>query len=292
MIVLEFILLLVGLIISVVTIIKTDIEKNPRLKKILAGLYLLVFVISVVVLLTNKSDENQSELKLFKSLGSINDSISIQSDSINLILGRTLELNKKLDSINIKTAEAINQREKSYKEFIKQNQLLNKANELTEKQIIEGKPELEVFTYNVKFSKLDTLNTKLEIAFSNTKERPALNFKHNDLIVFKFKKDKDFEKYALFKSDNVGRKIFKSNPVNVTHTFTIGMDNLIDQFEKGYILTSFSFYDEILDQTVEDIVIITIQLDEKKLIAKMENVEAKSILKRFITDKNIDIKIK
>jgi len=33
MIVLEFILLIVGLIISVVTMIKTDIEKNPRLKK-------------------------------------------------------------------------------------------------------------------------------------------------------------------------------------------------------------------------------------------------------------------
>jgi len=251
-----------------------------------------VFVISVIVLLTNKSDENQSELKLFKSLGSINDSISIQSDSINLILDRTLELNKKLESINIKTAEAINQREKSYEEFIKQNQLLNKANVLTEKQLVEGKPELEIFTYNVKFSKLDTLNTKLEITFSNTKERPALNFKYNDLIVFKFKKDKDFEKFALFKSDNVDRKIFKSNPITVRHTLTIGMDNLIDQIEKGYILTSFSFYDEILDQTVEDIVIITIKLDEKKLIAEMENVEAKSILKRFITDKNIDIKIK
>lgn len=112
MIVLESILLVIGLIISLVDLFKSDSNKNVIAKRILSVSYIVLFVSSILFIMVKYHKSEESGLKLFNTLNSIENLITIQKDSVVTILNKTTELKKRMDSIVTKTEKAIVQREK------------------------------------------------------------------------------------------------------------------------------------------------------------------------------------
>jgi hypothetical protein len=117
MILLEAILLFIGLIIALVSLLKLESSKNIIAKRVLSISYIFLFLVSVVLIILKYEDTEESALKLFDSLNTIEKVISIQSDTLITILEKTDELKKRIDTIVTKTENAIIQREKSQKYF-------------------------------------------------------------------------------------------------------------------------------------------------------------------------------
>ena len=290
MIILEIILLLLGLIISIITLVRNDIEKNPLLKNGLSGLYILLCFVSIIILTSKNSNDTKNRIYLFETLGEIEVLVDIQSDSIKLVLEKTVSLSEKLDSINRKTEEAIIQREQSQKIFTEQNRILKKANELTEKQLIEESPFVEVFTNNIVFELVDSIKTQFNLTFTNTKNRIAYRFQHSELIIFKDKKMNQFNSHLLLPTDGIKRMIQKNHPVSAKKTLNFKYKDFIKIADESLLLTSIKFYDELLGEFKSYEFIFEIKVLEGKVTVNLEKPTLKKGIQNYMNINNLSIK--
>ena len=108
MILLELIILIIGLLIALLSLTKSESERKNNSKRNLAILYLLLCVFSAVLLIIKSGDTNKSGLKLFNTLHNIEK----QSDTLVTLLDSISALKNKMDFIISKTEEAIIQRKR------------------------------------------------------------------------------------------------------------------------------------------------------------------------------------
>jgi hypothetical protein len=97
MIILEIIILLIGLIISIMTL--QDINKSQKLKRWLSSSYILLCLISIGILFAKKAEEKKDKFELFHSLDKIESSVNTQNDSMQSVLNKTTKINNTIDSI-------------------------------------------------------------------------------------------------------------------------------------------------------------------------------------------------
>jgi hypothetical protein len=290
MIILEIVLLILGLIISIITLVRNDIKKNPLLKKGLSSLYILLCVVSIIILITKNSNDIKNNIKLFETLGEIETLVDIQSDSIRLVLEKTSRLNEKLDSINNKTEEAIIQREQSQKIFTEQNRILKKANELTQKQLIEESPFVEIFTNSVIFELTDSIKTQFNLTFANTKNRIANKFQHSELIVFKDKQKNQYYSHLLLPTDGINRMIQKNHPVSAKKTLNINYDDFLKIADESVLLTSIKFYDELLGENKYYELIFEIEVKEGNVVVNLEKPNFKKDVQNYMNINKLSLK--
>jgi hypothetical protein len=249
MIVLEFVIIIIGFIISLVTLMTKSLESNTKVKKRLAGLYILVCVVSGLILILNSKNDEKSSLRLFKELSEVGDAVEFQSDSIRLILIETVKLSHKLDSNNKITKYIIEQREKNQKVFQEQNKILEKTNELTQKRIYSERPEVVVYASETKFESIDSAKSVCVIDFRNHGKRTASNFVNNILFAFK---NKDGNYIGLVET---------SGPTHINETsispgtflrklidINLGFVQIKNLTSGGTIIIYYKYYDEILDK--------------------------------------------
>lgn len=131
MILLEFIIIAIGLAISLMSLKKAKTNERNYPKRILSGSYISLCILSFILILMKSEDAEESGLKLFKSLNTIEKVITAQSDTLITLIDSINVIKRRVDNIVQKTEEAIIQREESQKIFDEQNRLLEKSNELT-----------------------------------------------------------------------------------------------------------------------------------------------------------------
>ena len=71
MIILEFIILLIGFFISLLSLPKQDSKRKNTSKRVLAFFYISLFIVSIIVILIKSEDTDKSGLKLFNTLHTI-----------------------------------------------------------------------------------------------------------------------------------------------------------------------------------------------------------------------------
>lgn len=247
MIYLELILLAIGFLISSITLSREEKKEKHKLKKVLACCYIFLFIISVVFAVVKYSSDKTSDNKLYNSLGDIEREINVQSDKLIALLGNTINLNQKLDSIASKTEIAIKQREKSLKVFEEQNKLLEQSNNLTEKRLIDERPIVAVDESGIQFISIDSTKIKCRITFVNVGKRKASKF--SDLITFIFK-----NKYGIYYKHestesayrNGGQEVHVSSGITTTSIINLSSNYIETQTNGGTIVIYFRYYDELL----------------------------------------------
>jgi hypothetical protein len=249
MIGLELVIIIIGFIISLVTLMTKNLESNNKVKKYLAGLYILVCIASGLILILNSKNDEKSSLKLFQGLSEIGNAVELQSDSIQLVLTETVKLNNRLDSINKNTKYIIEQREKSQKVFQEQNKILEESNILTQKRIYSERPEVVVYGSEIKFESIDSAKSVIAINFINLGKRTASNFLNNVVLAFK---NKDGNYIGLVEipgptqinenSMSPGTSVRKLVNIN------LGFEQIKNQTSGGTIIVYYKYYDEILDK--------------------------------------------
>ena len=89
MILLEFIILLIGLFISLLALTKSDSMGKKNSKKILAISYILLCILTIILISIKSDDAEDSGLKLFNTLEKViteqSDTLITLMDSINAI---------------------------------------------------------------------------------------------------------------------------------------------------------------------------------------------------------------
>lgn len=249
MIVLEAVILVIGFTISIVTLFTKKLERNNKVKKILAGLYLFVCALSVLILVLNSSNDENNSFTLFQELNEIGNAIEIQSDSIHLILNKTHILYRSLDSININTKHIIEQRERSQKVFQEQNMILEKSNDLTQKKINAEKPNIVVYGSEVKFTSIDSLKSECDIVYENIGKRTASNFSNKIIFVFKNKNGEYFiHGETGDPPSNNDRFIYPGSVITTTSHINLGYEQILNLTSGGTIIITCEYYDEILDK--------------------------------------------
>jgi hypothetical protein len=280
MIYFEATLFILGLIISLVTLIQKDIEKNKKTKKVLAFFYILICIISICILVYKNFHEKENNPILFETLGKIESSVNVQSDTILVMLERTIELGKKLDSINNKTEEAINQRKQNQKVFIEQNKMLKKANEFTEKRIRDESPYIEVLTHDITFSPKDEIYTRLGIIYTNLKIRSALKLESEVFIILRDIKGNDLGDFYN-SQDKVLRPIYNGHQIISNHTIVIKYEDLLQVADGGLIQITVKFYDDILDEYFYYDLNYRMKVENNKIIAYMGGSNLEKEIQKF-----------
>jgi len=249
MIGLELIVIIIGFIISLVTLMTRNLESNNKVKKWLAGLYILVCVVSGLLLILNLNNDEKSSFKLFQELSEIGGAIELQSDSVQLILKETVKLNYRLDSLNKITKYSIEQRERSQKVFQEQNKILEKSNELTQKRIYGERPEIVVFGQEINFKSIDSSKSVCTIVFTNNGKRTASNFSNKVVFAFKNKDGNYFYLRETVDPPNInGSFIYPATVKNTLSNINMGFEQIKNLTSGGTIIIYYKYYDEILDK--------------------------------------------
>lgn len=252
MILLEALLLVIGLVISLVTLMTKKLENNNKVKKILATFYISACVASVFLLFSKSMNNGDYSLKLFQELSKIGDAVELQTDSIQSILIRTANLYCRLDSINRNTKFIIEQRERNQKIFEEQNKILVKSNELTNKKLFGERPEIAIPGTEITFRSVDSMNSECLIKCYNIGKRSAINL--TDKIIFVYKdKNGIYYKHGLTEDDGV-IKSDNSLPYESVRTSRIGVKMGFEQIKSltsgGSIIICLSYFDEITDEQI------------------------------------------
>lgn len=280
MIFFEATLFIIGLIISFITLIQKDIEKNKKAKKNLAILYILICVISIVILVYKNFHEKENNPLLFDTLSKIESSVDVQSDTMLVMLKRTIELGNKLDSINDKTEEAINQRKQNQKVFIEQNRMLKKANELTVKRIRNESPYIEVLTHDITFSPEDETHTRLEIIYTNLKIRSALKLESEVFIILRDIKVNDWGDFYTCQY-GVLRPIYSGHQIKSSNTIEIKYEDLLKVANGALLQITVKFYDDILDEYFYYDLNYRLKVENNKIIAYMGGSNLEAEIQKF-----------
>lgn len=246
----ELLLLFIGFIISIVTLFTKKLESKNTVKKILAGLYIVVCVVSTIVLFSKSSNDKEGRLILFHELSNINNSVRLQSDTLQLILTETVILNHSLDSLNRITKNIIEQREKSQKIYQEQNKILERSNELTYKRIYGERPEVVVYNSEIEFIPKDSISSGISIKFRNIGKRTASKFWSRTYFAFKNKVG-----IYTFLIDFPGQQSMNDIFINSGSSaeeqigVTWGFEQIKNQTSGGTIIIKYKYYDEILNNT-------------------------------------------
>jgi len=280
MIFFEATLFIIGFIISFITLIQKDIEKNKKAKRNLAFLYISICVISIVILVYKNLHERENNPLLFETLGKIESSVDVQTDTMLVVLKRTIGLGNKLDSINDKTEEAINQRKRNQKVFIEQNRMLKKANELTEKRIRNESPYIEVLTHDVTFSPKDEIYTRLGIIYTNLKMRSALKLESEVFIILREIKGNDLGDFYN-SQDKVLRPIYNGHQIISNHTIVIKYEDLLQVADGGLIQITVKFYDDILDEYFYYDLNYRMKVENNKIVVYMGGSNLEKEIQKF-----------
>ena len=288
MIFLEIFILLIGLIISFLSLIKQEPTKKINTKKILAISYIMLFILSVILLGVKTDDSEKSGLILFKAISTLEEDIIAQTDTLNSRLDSLSLLNKKMDDLVGKTEEAIIQREQNQKVFDEQNRLLEKSNELTQKQIEDAKPEVTVYTEHITFSYVDSLQTQKRIVFTNEGERIAQKFRSKDIIVFKSKIDDKYFYYHLSYSDD--SEIYPSKMLVSTDIIPVNYQEIFEKTNGGIVIISIRCIDELLLNNIEKQLVFRVQIDHDKIKVFKES-SVPLALEEYLFKNNINLRI-
>lgn len=247
MIYFEIVLLLLGFVISIITLLREGKEENRKLKKVLSFAYIAFCLISLVFAVVKYTSNMKSDNKLFKSLGDIEGTINVQGDKLFSLLDKIIDLNHKMDNIASKTEIAIKQREESLKIFEEQNKLLEKSNKLTELKIINDSANVEIYGATINFLPIDSTKYKYVIPFYNTGKRNATRF--SDLIVFVFKnKNGIYFRHELTNSAyrEGGRSISPYSNNTATSLINLDKNYLKRQTSGGTLVIYYRYYDTVL----------------------------------------------
>lgn len=269
MVLLEAILLLVGLIISLVTLIKLESSKKVLTKRVLSISYILLFIVSIILIIFKYEDTEESALQLFESLNNIEKVITTQSDTLITILGKTDELKKRIDTIVTKTENAIIQREQNQKIFLKQNEILDKSNQLTQRQIDDAKPNVTTYTPHITFSSIDSNETTCRIVLTNEGQRVASQLKHRMIYLLKKKEDDNYFKHYI--SPTELNEIFPSKMLVVNNFLPIDYKDILSNTNGGTLIILFNYYDELTNDYFEKQFIFKLLIQNDKLGAWRES---------------------
>jgi hypothetical protein len=160
---------------------------------------------------------------------------------------------------------------------------------LTEKQLQEEKPFIEVFTNNVKFELAESGGTQFNITFTNTKERIAYNFQHSEIIVFNDKTHSKYIAHIALPSDNVDRIIQKGHPVSAKKTLSTKFDEFKKIANRGLLMTSIKFYDELLDKHYNYDLIFEIEIKDDNFIINLEKPNFKKDITNYLKLNDLNI---
>jgi len=280
MIFFEATLFIIGLIISFITLIQKNIEKNKKAKRNLAILYILICIISIVILVYKNFHERENNPLLFETLGKIESSVDVQTDTMLVVLERTIELGNKLDSINDKTEEAINQRKRNQKVFIEQNRMLKKANELTEKKIKNERPYIEVLTHDITFNPKNGVDTELGIIYTNLKMRSALELESEIFIILRDIKENDWGDFYT-RQYGVLRPIYSGHQIKTSNTIEIKYEDLLKVSNGALLQITVKFYDDILDEYSYYDLNYRLKVENNKIIAYMGGSNLEAEIQKF-----------
>jgi hypothetical protein len=284
MIFLEILLLLIGLIISFVSLIKLETKKNFIAKRILSISYIFLFLLSAILIIIKYEDTKKSGLELFDTLHNIEKVISMQSDTL---LNKTKELKQRLDKIVNKTEEAIIQREKSQKIFLEQNEILDKSNKLTQKQLEEGRPNVATYTTHITFSSSDSITTLCRIVFRNEGKRLAAKFRPRIIFLFKQKNNIDFKHIV---SKYLITEIFPSAMLIDKSYLPFKYNDIISSTNGGTVIILLNYYDELLDEYLDKEFLFSIDILDNKIQINKENFKTTGLLD-YLKQNRIELKI-
>ncbi len=288
MIILEVIILLIGLSISLLSLPKKDSKRKNTSKRVLAFFYISLFIISIIVIIIKSQEVEESGLKLFKSLNSIEKVITTQSDTLITLIDSINAIKVRMDNIVRKTEEAIIQREQSQKIFDEQNRLLEKSNDLTQKQFEDSKPDVITYTGDITFAANDSISTKTTIVFRNEGKRVASEFKTNYALAFKTKIDSKYS-YKFFSSSNSKQSdIYPTDPIvglTLTDEFPIPFDTILRNSTEGLIIISIRYIDKLFNNVIEKKLIFRLQIDKERIKVFKENTIPKELEEDMLQNK-------
>ena len=284
MILLELIILIIGLLIALLSLTKSESERKNNSKRNLAILYLLLCVFSAVLLIIKSGDTNKSGLKLFNTLHNIEK----QSDTLFTLLDSISALKNKMDFIISKTEESIIQREQSQKIFDEQKKLLEKSNELTQKQLEDSKPDVVTYTPDITFAPNDSISTTIKILFRNEGKRVASEFKANYVVAFKNKNGTNYL-YKFFSHSNSQQSdIYPMDPtvgLIVTNELAISFDSILKNSTGGVIIIAIRYIDNLFNNILEKKFIFSLKINKEKIEVFKENTIPKELEDDMIQNK-------
>ena len=273
MIILEFLILLIGLFIAFLSPPKQASKKKNNSKRGLGILYIVLCTISVILIIIKSEDAEESGLKLFNSLSTIEKVVTSQSDTLITLIDSINAIKGRMDNIVKKTEAAIIQREKSQQIFDEQNKLLERSNELTQKQIEDAKPKVHVYTEHITFSAIDTTKTQQRIVFTNDGKRIAQNVAYQIVSLFKNKADDQY--FYHYVSLSLIPEIYPEKMVVSTNQLPLRYQDILAGTNGGIIIITMRYFDELLFNKTEKHLIFRIEIDNDKIkIFKESNVPA------------------
>jgi hypothetical protein len=273
MILLELFIIVIGLAISLMSLKKVKPNETNSTKRILAVLYISLCILSFILIVIKSEDTEESGFKLFNSLNKLEKVITSQSDNLITLIDSINAIKGRMDNIVKKTEEAIVQREISQTIFDAQNRLLEKSNELTQKQIEDAKPKVHVYTEYITFSELDTSKTQQRIVFKNEGKRIAQNVEYQIVSVLKNKID---NKYFFHNTSlSLIPEIYPSTMSVSTSQLPLRYQDILAGTNGGIIIITMRYFDELLHYKTEKQLIFRIEIDANKIkIFKESNLPA------------------
>lgn len=248
MMVFALLIIIIGFIISLVTLLTKKLENNNKVKKFLAGLYILLCVVSGLLLILNSINDKKSSFKLFKELSEIGSSVKLQSDTLQLVLTQTVKLSHRLDSNNIITKNIIEQRERSQKFFQEQNRILEKSNELAQKRIYAERPEIVVIGSEIIFKSIDSSNSVILINFRNMGKRTASKFLNRIVLAVKNKDGNYSGLTEIPEQQSINSSFINSaSYIEQRINLNLGFEQIKNLISGGTIIIYYKYYDEILN---------------------------------------------
>lgn len=241
-------IIIIGFIISLVTLLTKKLENNNKVKKFLAGLYILLCVVSGLLLILNSINDKKSSFKLFKELSEIGSSVKLQSDTLQLVLTQTVKLSHRLDSNNIITKNIIEQRERSQKISQEQNKILEKSNELAQKRIYAERPEVVVIGSEIIFKSIDSSNSVILINFRNMGKRTASKFLNRVVLAVKNKDGNYSGLTEIPEQQSINSSFINSaSYIEQRINLNLGFEQIKNLIPGGTIIIYYKYYDEILN---------------------------------------------
>ncbi len=267
---------------------KSDSNQKFNIKRVLSFSYITLLILSVVLIVLKYNDTEKSGLKLFESINTIEKVIEAQNDRIYAFLDSTEVLKKRMDNIINKTKEAIIQREKSQKIFSEQNEILERSNKLTQKQIEEGKPEITTYTPHITFVANDSITTLARIVFTNEGKRIAKNFKIKIIYAFKEKNNDNYYKPIISNENPVD--IYPSKMIVITNNLAFSYQDLLSKSNGGFLLMILSYYDELIDNYTANKLIFSLHIGNDNIKIFKESSIPKE-LEEYLVKSKININI-
>lgn len=114
MILLESIIIILGLAISLMSLkkAKKNIKYHP--KRILAGLYISLCILSFILIVMKSEEAEGSGLRLFKTLNSIERIVTAQSDTLIALIDSISAMTNRMDTV-VKKQKTLSFREKQHR---------------------------------------------------------------------------------------------------------------------------------------------------------------------------------